>query len=148
MACGRLFRIFDSMMMDAVENLIETLCDLVEVPEGQLTFIELAVQENLVNDSLHESLDTRGRRVLKRPRCRLHPIGEQNEAGLLGLGLGARVSEVIDTDGVLALEFLGFFAEIGDQTGSVVLLNDINDGFAEPVVLGDFHAVLHMGCYD
>lgn len=81
-------RIFNPMMKNCSENPVETLCYLVEVFEGQFALIELAIGENFIDQFLNHPLNTIRSWVDQGPRGSFNGIGEHNQTGFTGLGLG------------------------------------------------------------
>src|SRR6185369_17793135 len=90
---GRL-RIVDPVVINAGEYPVEALGDLVQVLEGQLTLVQLAVHEDVVDDLLHQPLDARRGGIDQGARGGLHAVRQKHQARLPGLRLGAGVAEV------------------------------------------------------
>jgi len=103
-----------------------------------VTHTSLAVGENVIDDSLHHSLQPGGGGLVQGPRSRLHRVGQQDQPGLLCLGLRPVVTVVPFIDlGILGIRLvLGFLIKIGDQAGSMVLLDNVADPSAQLVLPG------------
>ena len=85
-----------------------------KILECQLAIVQLAVGKNLVGQVLHQTLDAGRRRVLQGSRSGFNHVGQHDQSGFLGLGLGAGVPEVIDFHGIRAFQLDCLFIEIGD----------------------------------
>src|SRR4051794_25435222 len=71
------FRVIDPVVIDSGENLVEAPGYLVQVFQGQLALVELTVDEDVVDDLLHQPLDPRRGRIGQGPGGRLHAIGQK-----------------------------------------------------------------------
>ena len=111
--CGRV-AVFDPVVMNAGQYFYEAFGDAVQVFEGQLAMVQLAVREDLVHQMLHQALNSGRRRIIEGTRSGFHDIGQHHQPGLLGLGPGARIAEVAFIYGFDPLELLRFDEEIAD----------------------------------
>ena len=122
-------------MMDAVEDFVKTSGDAMQIPEGQITTVQLTVGEYLIDQVLHKPLDARRGRIIQCTRGRLHHIGQHHQVHLFGLGFGAGVAEVLYLNGIIAFKLFGFFKEVVNQTAAVVLLYSVDDNLPQLVFL-------------
>ena len=90
--CGPLLGVLDPAVVDADQRLDQALADLGDLAEGQAALVELAVAEPLVDQVADQALDPRRGRLGERPAGALDGVGDHQDAGLLGLRLGARDS--------------------------------------------------------
>ena len=104
------------MMVDAGQNRVETFGNLMQVLQGQFTFIQLTVCENIVDNPLHQALQASGGGLKKRPGGSLHCIGQQDQPGLFGLGLGSMipVGSLIDLRHLRVFLIFGLLVEKRD----------------------------------
>jgi hypothetical protein len=118
-----------------------------EIFQRQLAFVQLSIGEDLVDDLLSQPLDSRRCWIRERPGGRFHRIGQHHNPGLFGLRFGSRVAVVFLVNllypGILL--FLGLLIEVADETGTMVLLNDINDLLAETIFFGQSNAIFNVG---
>lgn len=63
------------MVMNCIKDDVKTLGNLVEILQGQLTLVELPINENIVDDLLHQPFDPGGGGIIKSARGGLHGIG-------------------------------------------------------------------------
>ena len=57
------FRIGDALMEDAGEHALEALTEIVEIPEGELGLVELALGKNSLDDFIDMRLEARRRGI-------------------------------------------------------------------------------------
>ncbi len=132
------------MMINTGKNLVEAFGDIVQVLEGKFTGIQLTVGKNFVDQVLNESLDSGRSGIFKGSGCSLHCICKHDQSGLAGLRLGARVPEIINFDGILAFELLGFVIKEFDETGAVMLFDRVDDHRPQFIFAGYFDTVFDM----
>src|SRR5208337_4620320 len=138
--------IMDAMVEDANQDLVKALGDVVQVPQGQLAFVQLAVSEDIVDDLLHHSLDTGGGGIAEGPGGGLRLVRQEDQPGFLGLGPGPGIPIVLGFYrlGVGRLG-LGLMVKIGDKAGAVMLLDDVGNGLSQLLFPGQVHPVLDVG---
>ena len=129
------------------------LGDMMEVLQGELAFFQLAVAENVVDEAIDHPLNPGRRRLAEGPARGLDHVREHDQAGFLGLGLGAGIAVVLDVDGrkIRALAGLDLFAGLERflvkkryEAFPVMLTDDIDDIPAQVMVLGELDAFLHV----
>ena len=126
------------------KNLVEAFGNFVQVFEGKFTGIQLAVGKNFVNQVLNQSLDSGRSGVFKGSGRSLNCICKHDQSGLTGLGLGARVPEIINIDGILTFALFRFFIKEFDETGTVMLFDRVDDDMPQFIFPGNFNAVFDM----
>ena len=70
-------------MMDAVQDRVEGLGDIVEIAQGQFAIVQLPIGENAVDQPLYETLKARRRRIVKDPGSRFDNIGQQDRKSVV-----------------------------------------------------------------
>lgn len=136
------------------QDLIEMFGDVVEILQGKLTLPQLTIAENIIDQSVHHPLDSCRRWIVEGTTCCLDDIRQHHQACFLRLGFGARIAIIVNIDGrqfgalrganPLA-SFLSFIIEEGYETRSMVLADDVNDGFAQAVLPRQLDTLFDMG---
>ena len=108
-----------------------------QVLQGQLAVIELAVGKDLVDQGLHQAPYAGGGWIGDAARGGLHLIGQHHQRGFPRLRPGTGISEIVDVDGFRTFLLFGLVVEIRDQTGAVMLLNGVDDRLPQTVLPGD-----------
>jgi hypothetical protein len=90
-----------------------------QILQGQLAVVQLAVRENLVYQILYKTLDSGWRRIGQRSRRRFNRVCQHDQSGFPGLRLWPGISVVIDIHRIPTFQQLGFFIKIPDKAGSV-----------------------------
>jgi len=119
------------VVVDTVQDGVERFRDIVEVAQGQLAIVQLTVGEDAVDEFLHQSLQTRRRRIAQNAACGFHDVGQHDQTGLTGLRLGAGIAIIVDIDGIFAFELSGFVIEVLNQAGAMLLADGIGNAFAQ-----------------
>lgn len=132
-------------MVNTIQYLIKATGNSVQVPQGQLAAVKLAVGKYLIDQVLNQSLDAGRCGILKRARGGFHNICQHHQTGFFGLWFGPWVTIVINFDGVFSLDLDGLVKKVGNQTGAMVLLNGSDDGLAQFMLAGDVHALFDVG---
>lgn len=115
-----------------------------EIRQGQGAFIQLIIREKFVDQLLDQALDPGRRGVLQAPGGRFHYIGQHDQGCFPGLRLGTGIAEMVYIDAVVFFLFPGFFVEIADKRGTVMLFDGIGDFIAEFFLPGQFHPVFDV----
>jgi hypothetical protein len=128
--------------------------DVVEVFQGELTLSQLSIAENIIDQSIHHPLDSCRRWVVEGTTCCLDDIRQHHQACFLRLGFGARIAIIVNIDGrqfgtlrgaSFMASFLSFIIKEGYEARSMVLADDVNDGFAQAVLPCQLDALFDMG---
>src|SRR3990172_3346181 len=82
------------MMIDTHEHPQEGLGYLLQVAEGQVTFIELSVEKDVIDDLADDALQAGGARILERARSRLGRVCDHDDARFFRLWLGPGIAEL------------------------------------------------------
>lgn len=139
--------------MDSGKDLVEVLRDGMKILEGQLAILQLAIAEDVVDQATDHSLYSRGGGIPQGPAGRLHNIGQHNQTGLLGLGLGAWIPIIVNVDrrqysaaaGLLPFPcFQGFLIEKGNEACSMMLADDVDDGLGKMMLSRQFDSLFDM----
>jgi len=97
----------------------------IQIPEGQITLIQLPGVEALLNQLVDHAFNPVGGRLGQGTDCRLHGISQHDYGRFLGLGFGAGIAEIILGHLLIFGSFLGPVVEEAGQAGTVVLGNNI-----------------------
>ena len=130
-----------------VKNSIKTVANLMEVLEGQLALIQLAVGKDFTDNLLSQSLDSGRSRIGKGTRSSFDGISQHNDSRLLGLRFRSRVAVIFFIDFLNAriLLLLGFLVEVASETSSMVLLDDIDNSLSQMFLLSHGNTIFDMG---
>ena len=79
------------------EDAREAVADGLDVLEGEVAAVELAVLDLVHDDLADEVLEPRGGGPLERARGGLDRVGEHDHRGLLGRGRLARIGEIVSS---------------------------------------------------
>ena len=126
------------------KNLVEAFGNVMQVLEGKFTGIKLAVGKNFVNQVLNQALDSGRSWIFQGSGGGFYRIRKHNQPGLTGLGLGARIPEIIDIDRILSSALLCFFIKEFDEAGTVMLLDGVDDHATQFIFTGNFNSVFDM----
>lgn len=134
------------MVEDAGDRARETLGDLVQIPERQVRFIQLAVDENIVDDLLDQAPYPRRRGIVQDLRRSFHRIGEHDQRSLPTLGFGSEIAEILFIYGLHGWIFLllCLAVEEGYEARPVMLPDDIEYPLRKPLLLCDLDTVLDV----
>ena len=120
---GALSRVLDALVENARQNPVEGIGEQGQVLERQLGFVQLALGIDLADDVLDMAFEAAGRRIDQGAAGGLDDIGQEDEAGLLALGLGAGITIILLADGIVSFglgHFLGLVMEIDDERGAML----------------------------
>ena len=137
-------RILDTFMEYALEHGLIGLADLADIPEGQRTFIQLAI----LHLAAHK-LGDHGRNLLLRrlrdgANSSLHGIRQHQNCRLCALRLRTIVAEIVDIHVFLARLFDRLGIEIHGSGIAMMLLNHIDDRSRQMMLARQFYAVAGM----
>ena len=138
------------MVINASQDQIETSCNQMQILQGQFTLIELAVSEDIVDDLLYRPLDSCRGRIFQRPARGFNCIGEHNQGGLPGLGLGAGITKLMlfERRQIRTLLLLRLIIKETHLRRAVMLFDHLFDHRAKFVFFGEIKTVAHMGGND
>ena len=81
------------------QDLIEMLGNVMEVFQGEFTFSELTITEDIIDQPIHHPLDSCRSRIIKGTAGRLDNICQHHQTGFLGLGFGAGITIIVNVYG-------------------------------------------------
>ena len=138
------------MVVDSHEHTQETLRDPLQVAQRQIAFIELSVEEDVVDDLTDDAFETGGAWILERSRCRLYRVRDHDDAGFLRLRLGPWIAKLrlryFAKRRIVA--FLRPLIEVRDELGAVMLRDDIDELRGEIDLLPHLDAFFHVAGND
>lgn len=83
------------MMNDAVQNTGKTLGNFVQIFQGQLTFIKLAINKYTIDQFLYQPLNKVWRRINECAGGRFNTVCQHDNACLACLRLGTGTAEIL-----------------------------------------------------
>lgn len=125
-------------MVDALEDIDESLSNHLQIPKGQITFVELSVFHTILDQSINQFLSLfHGMRSIC-PRSGLCLVGQHQNGSLAATRPGSRISEslLVCLRRAVALR-TGLTVEVARHGGPVVLGNEVLDLLGQTVLPGE-----------
>ena len=139
-------RIIHPVVVNAAKDPNKALLDEAKLPEGQFTFVQLAISEDGVHDLGDQRLEPPRRPLGQGSRRGLDGVSQHQDGRLLGLRLGAGVPKFLFLNPTQVGNFraLGLMVEEGDQAGAVVLRDHLDHRRRKAVGPAQLDTSLHM----
>ena len=136
-------------VIDGGQRLHEAVFDRLQLRQRQAAFVELAVEEPLHRQVVHQAFNAGRRRVGQSAAGAFDDVGQHEDGSLFRLRLGPRIAEraLVEVAGIrIGLQPLGLAAvEVLDQRCAVVLLDEVDDRMRQRVLTGQIDAILDVG---
>ena len=113
------------MVVEGVEDAKQRICNIVQIAQRQIAFVELSVSKFMVNELSDENRNFIGAFIRQRSDCGLNHIRNHTDAGFAGLWSWSRVSVIFFPHAILL--FLGALIKVFDAAGTVVRGNEVHD---------------------
>src|SRR5215813_3315387 len=142
-------RIVDPGMIDGGQRVDHRFTNCGDFTQREITFVELAVANNRVNNLENNGADIVRVRMGQRASCCLARIGEHHDRCFLRLRLRTRITEFFRVYHFARLSLgLGFAQEEMKRPSAVMLGNEITNLFWQTEFLSEFRSVSDMADYD
>jgi hypothetical protein len=130
--------VLDPRMVDALEDINESLSHHLQISKGQVTFVELSVLDAILDQPINQFLSLfYGTRSIG-PRSGLCLVSQHQNGSLAATRPGSRVSESLLVCLWRAVPLrTGLTVEVTRHGGPVVLRNEVLDLLGQTVLLGE-----------
>ena len=122
-------RVLDTGVVNADHHVRHRLFDQEQVPEGQITFVQLAISNESLEHAMHVIANALGASVFERSGRCLDRVGDHDDRRFLTARPWAGVAEIVLSDVKPLLESLP--EEVPLDRGALMLLDDLPDGGGE-----------------
>ena len=138
-------------MEAGAQDFHECFADDVQVAQGEVAFVKLAivelVEDGVANDLLNIVLADGAAGELGGGGG-FDGVREHDDGGFDALGLGAGITVVLNADGFLRFaafeRLLRLDVEVADERGAVMLADEVDDAFGNAMLGGELDAFLHV----